>query len=224
MSDDFDFDHFFDDLKSSLDDDSPFVEVEPRQEEAPTPPPQEPRKAPARETTPRKRETPPAPSKQPKKPSKRDTVVGYIAIIVIILVIVLALKSCGGKKEKAPPEETPIVEILTTDIIEDYDNEIVVMSKIMLDDYIYDYEISLAPQKWTIAMFDDQGAVIANTNVGRNGVYEPFVCVFTPVFENNEMTAGRKHYLSVGNDIFVNDGYCDDVFSKIASMAGGPGE
>ena len=220
MTDDFDFDHFFDDLKSNLDDDSPFVEVGPRQQAPELP--QEPRKAPERETAPRKREARPAPEKQPKKKgSAKDTIVGLITVVVIILLIVLVLKSCGGKKDEAIPEETAVIDQLTPETVDEYSTEIIVMSTTMLDDFIYDYKSSIFPDDWNIAMFDDQGAVVASSQIGRNGVYEPFMCVFTPVFENNEMTAGRKHYLSLGNDIFFDDGYCDEFFSNMADVVNG---
>ena len=220
MSDDFDFDNFFNDLKSGLDDDSPFVEIEPRQS-APEPP-QEPRKAIAREAEPRKREAPQKAEKQSKKKSSpKDTLVGFITLVVIILVIVLAFKSCGGKKEAALPEETTVIDKITPETIEDYSTEIIVMSTTMLDDFIYGYESSIFPQDWNMAMFDDQGAVMATSKIGRDGVYEPFMCVFTPVFENNEMTAGKKHYLSLGNDIFFDDGYCDEFFSNMAEIVNG---
>ena len=109
MSDDFDFDSFFNDLKSGLDDDSPFVEVEPRQE-APEQP-QEPRKAPARETAPRKREAPPAANKRTKK--KSSPIRGVICLAVIVIALVLIVKSCGGSKEEAAPVEAtqaPVAE------------------------------------------------------------------------------------------------------------------
>lgn len=215
MKDDFDFDSYFDG--------SPFVDVEPRQRA-----PEAPQRTRQSSTT-RSRQTAPAARKRRKKKSSPAKTLIFLAVIVIAFVLIV--KSCGGKDEpQAPAEATqaPVteavtekgVDTITPQNINDFDNEIVALSKLMLDEYIYDYEISLAPQKWTIAMFDDNGAVIANTNVGRNGVYESFFCVLTPVFEDNKITAGTRHYLSVGNDIFYDDGYCDDVFETLAGLAG----
>lgn len=133
MNDDFDFDHFFDDLKSSLDDDSPFVEVEPRQS-TPTPPPeppQEPRKAPARETVPRKREAQPAPAKQAKKKSSPIKTIIYIALIIICLVVIV--KSCGGGKDEPQATPEPIATETTAPTPESTEESAEVTDRAILD-------------------------------------------------------------------------------------------
>ena len=106
------------------------------------------------------------------------------------------------------------------DFIETYKTEIVVSSKMILDNFINNYKIPLAPQLWTIAKFDDEGAVIAIADITEKStkVSETAIVVLTPIMEGNNMTGSTPHYVSVGNVIYGNDGYCDEVFSYIEEI------
>ena len=100
---------------------------------------------------------------------------------------------------------------------EQYDTEIVVTSEMILEQFISNYKIPLATQLWTIAKFDENGAVIAITSVtekSTNISYDAIV-VLTPNMDENEMLGGTPHYVSVGNTIYVNDGYCDEFLSNV---------
>lgn len=105
-------------------------------------------------------------------------------------------------------------------LIEKYDNEIVVNCKLLLDRFVSNYKIPLATQLWTIADFDDNGAVIAITDITEKstGNKEKTMIVLTPYIEDDKMTGAKPHYISIGDTIYGNDGYCDDFFSKIQDI------
>ena len=104
------------------------------------------------------------------------------------------------------------------DFIEAYKYEIVTSAKLTLDRYISDYQISLAPQKWTIAKFDETDTVIATTDVTYNGVVGKYIFVGTLNIDNGDVKSTTPHYISVHNTVLGDDGYCDDVFNKIANI------
>ena len=87
----------------------------------------------------------------------------------------------------------------------------------LLDRFITDYSVSLAPQLWTVADFDSEGAVIALADVTfkSSGAVERALLVLTPVIENGKMTEATPHYVAVGETVYGDDGYCDDVFSNL---------
>ncbi len=105
-------------------------------------------------------------------------------------------------------------------LIKKYDNEIVVNCKLLLDRFVSNYKIPLATQLWTIVNFDDKGAVMAITDITEKstGNKEKTMIVLTPYIENDEMTGAKPHYVSIGDTVYGNDGYCDDFFSKIQDI------
>ena len=105
-------------------------------------------------------------------------------------------------------------------IVEKYKTEIVVGADMSLGNFIANYKISLAPQLWTIAMFDDKGAVIASTSVTYQDVVYTYYYVGTPNFEGDEIVSFTPHYLALdssitGTYVLGDDHYCDEVFASL---------
>lgn len=114
------------------------------------------------------------------------------------------------RAETTEPEES---------FVEKYDNESVVSAKMVLDRFVSNYDIPLAPQLWTIADFDDKGAVIAMADIENpSGQTENTIVVLTPIMEDDKMTGSTPHYVSVGSTVYGDDGYCNDVFDKIENI------
>ena len=128
------------------------------------------------------------------------------------------------EEEDAPVEETeePAQETSAEDnkaYIEKYENDIVVAAKMALDNFITGYKMSLAPQNWTIAKFDDNDAVIAMTDITYNGATGRYLYVGTLNFdESGKVVSAKPHYLAVDGVVLGNDGYCDDTFEVIESF------
>lgn len=102
------------------------------------------------------------------------------------------------------------------EFIEKYDSEIVVAAKMTLDSYISDYKISLAPQNWTIAKFDETDTAIATTEITYNGIVGTYVYVGTLNFnDSGKVESSTPHYVAVDDVILADDGYCDDVFEAL---------
>lgn len=125
---------------------------------------------------------------------------------------------------EAPVEtEEPIVEAAEAaplDIKKEYDNEIVSVCKLTLDRFVSDYEISLAPQRWTLANFDEDGAIIALTDVTlSSGESGRAMFVITPIFDGDKMTGATPHFISVGDTVYGDDGYSADFFATIEAAA-----
>lgn len=108
-------------------------------------------------------------------------------------------------------------EVAEKPLTERYGLEITASFHELLDRFITGYEISFAPQKWTLADFDEKGAVIGMADLGwkSGGDKEKVVIVITPIIENSEMTGSKPHYISIGGRVYGDDGYCDEVFNKI---------
>lgn len=110
--------------------------------------------------------------------------------------------------EKETDEEKPFTEKYGTDIV--------VTSKMILEQFIDNYKIPLATQLWTIAEFDDKGAIIALANVTEEStdISQRALVVFTPTMENDKHVGGTPHYVSVGDTVYGDDGYCDEFLSN----------
>lgn len=109
--------------------------------------------------------------------------------------------------------------------IEENKYAIITAAKMTMDDSGEEYEIpSLAPQRWTLVMFDDS-AVAASTDItfrGKNGTY---LFVGEPVFNDEGKMAGTtNHYVEACGIILYTDGYCNDVFDTMRGWFGNPGE
>lgn len=105
------------------------------------------------------------------------------------------------------------------DFIKKYETEIVVAADMALERFIADFDISLVPQNWTLAMFDDQNAVIGITEVTWKSVKYQYIYVGTLIFNDEGKVEGAKpHYLQLGDNILGDDGYCNEVFDIIRQM------
>lgn len=104
--------------------------------------------------------------------------------------------------------------------VKKYATDIVVCSKMFLDQFLTDYKVSLATKLWTLADFDKKGAVIALTDVTFKSTNntEKAMIVFTPELDGNKMTGGTPHYIAVGDTVYGDDDYCDDIFSKLEKI------
>lgn len=107
------------------------------------------------------------------------------------------------------------------EFIEKYDNEIVVAAKMALDNFITGYDMSLAPQRWTLAKFDDQDAVIGMTDITYNNQKGQYIYVGTLNFDDSgKVVSAKPHYLEVNGTVLGDDGYCDDVFETLKQLTG----
>jgi len=108
------------------------------------------------------------------------------------------------------------------DFIENYKTDIVVASKMILDNFIQNYEIPLATQLWTVAKFDENGAIAAMTDVTEKStkVSVTAIVVLTPEMEEERMTSAIPHYVSVGDIVYGDDGYCEEVFAILEEALG----
>lgn len=166
---------------------------------------------------------------------------------IVVLLVAGIVGSIGGDDSTADaPESSPVVEDTaepedtaqpdatddaqpsiepeeTTGLdVQEYATDIVVASKMTLDRFISDYKVSLATQNWTIAKFDENDAVIAMTDVTlKSGYVKTAIVVSTPIFDGSKMTGTTPHYVDVGDEVFVDDGYCDEVFSIISDLLNG---
>ena len=120
--------------------------------------------------------------------------------------------------------EEPIQDAGASDnseYIKKYENDIVVAAKMALDNFITGYKMSLAPQNWTIAKFDDNDAVIAMTDITYKGASGKYLYVGTlNIDDSGKVISAKPHYLEVDGVVLGDDGYCDDVFDIVESFSG----
>lgn len=130
--------------------------------------------------------------------------------------------------ETAIPEteastEPPTEKIIETgfkidnDFISHHESEIIALATMTLDGFISGYKMSLAPQLWTIAVFDDSGAVMAITDITYNGIKGKYIYVGTiNIKSNGSIESATPHYVSVAGYELGNDGYCNEFFENIS--------
>ena len=100
--------------------------------------------------------------------------------------------------------------------IEKYGSDIVLVAVLALDDYIREYSLSLSPDKWTLAKFDDKDTVIGITDISYKNIDGKYMYVGTLHFDETGTVIGAaSHYLEVNEIVLGNDGYCDEVFGKL---------
>lgn len=81
--------------------------------------------------------------------------------------------------------------------------------------------MSLAPQRWTIAMFDDQNVVIGMTDITYDNQQGQYIYVGTLNFDDiGKVVGAQPHYLEVNGTVLGDDGYCDDVFDTLRQLGG----
>lgn len=134
--------------------------------------------------------------------------------------------STSEKKEASPSvvSPSPAEDVdEEPDFIEAHRTDIVVCADMTLERFVSNYKIPLASQLWTVAKFDGDGAVAAMVDVTEKSSKKTAtaIVVFTPVMEGEKMTGGTPHFVSVGDTVYGDDGYCDDVFSVLAGLSGG---
>ena len=121
------------------------------------------------------------------------------------------------KTGDAPAQQIPAET--SDNFIDDHSNEIVAAAKLALDNFISGYDMSLAPQRWTLAKFDDQGAVIGMTKITYNNQVGDYIYVGTLNFDDSgKVVSATPHYLEVQGNLLGDDGYCTDVFDKIKAL------
>lgn len=118
-------------------------------------------------------------------------------------------------------DETPVVEEKPAEevnIAVKYDNDFIASAKMTLDRFITNYDLSLAPQKWTIAKFDDTDTLIGMTDITYQDRVGKFIFVGTLNIENDKVTSVTPHYIEVNGEVLGDDSYCDDVFNTIKNL------
>ncbi len=104
------------------------------------------------------------------------------------------------------------------EFVDKYKTDFIVGASLTLDRFISDYKMSLAPQLWTIAKFDDTDTLIGYTDITYNGEKGKFYFVGTLNFKDGKVEGVTPHYVYVINRVLGDDGYCDDVFDKISAI------
>ena len=108
------------------------------------------------------------------------------------------------------------------EFISEHETDIVVAASLALDNFLdkKSYKMSLAPQNWTIAKFDEtETTVIGMTDITYNGQKGKYIYVGTlNINGSGEVESAKPHYLEVNGQVLGDDGYCDDVFDKIKSL------
>ena len=118
--------------------------------------------------------------------------------------------------------ETSHLENVTenSEFISKHETDIVVAAKMALDNFISKYKLSLAPQNWTIAKYDSTNTVIAMTEITYNNKIGNYIYVGTlNINDNEKVESAKPHFIYVIDSVLGDDGYCDDVFEKLANIS-----
>ena len=107
------------------------------------------------------------------------------------------------------------------EFIKQYETDIVVAASMSLEKFISGYKMSLAPQSWILAKFDDKDAVIGMTDIKYNNQEGKYIYVGTLNFDDSgKVVSATPHYIEVLGQVLGDDGYCTDIFDKIRELSG----
>ena len=82
------------------------------------------------------------------------------------------------------------------EFIKHYETDIVVAASMSLEKFISGYKMSLAPQRWILAKFDDKDAVIGMTDIKYNNQEGKYIYVGTLNFDDSEkVVSATPHYI-----------------------------
>ena len=57
-----------------------------------------------------------------------------------------------------------------------------------------------------------------HVTLSGSSVKQNAIVVLTPTFEGSKITSAKPHFVSVGDTVYGDDGYCDDVFAKLQEI------
>lgn len=94
----------------------------------------------------------------------------------------------------------------------------------VLKEHLPDSDVPGAADTWTVAKFDNQGAVMAMTAFMLDGKPSEYIYVSTPEFDDSgKIVSNTEHYKEVTGEVFFDDHYCDKVFDTLRQIAGASG-
>lgn len=162
--------------------------------------------------------------------------------ITVCVLTGLVLSGCGGSGESqitpsapatkeavATVEETAAALVASTEateateepeednapIREKYKADIVVASNNLIKRFLPDCKVPLATKLWTVADFDEKGAIMATAEIEVSGETKKVMTVLTLEIEDGNVKSAKPHYIAVDDKILGNDGYCDEVFELL---------
>ncbi len=138
-----------------------------------------------------------------------------LAITLLLLLTIIGITGCSGNGE----EETPSVDAngWTTDNYFEFRT----ITESVSDEYVVNYKSEWGNEDWQFAKFDDNGKVMVTTEYTFDNLNtkQYVVCIFTVNMDDNgSVETYKKHFLSIGDKIFLNDGSCDEFFENIQEI------
>lgn len=160
-----------------------------------------------------------------KNEAASTTVAGVIVLIAIIFGVVKLFSGGSSDTDSKTADSSQQTETSKkeTDAYgwtrHDY-VEFMSITKAISNEYIANYKAPFLPDNWKFAKFDDEGRIMATTKYSFNNINEKqdMVCVFTRGEERDDdgwAETYTPHFLSVGDNIYVNDGSCNEFFQNL---------
>ncbi|MBR6160032.1 MAG: DUF4190 domain-containing protein [Lachnospiraceae bacterium] len=122
-----------------------------------------------------------------------------------------------------PREEETSDEKHVPKIIDDWSSQhataAIAAASIAANSFLSDYQMSLAPQNWSLAKYDDTDTVLGITEITYNGKKGYFIYVGTlQMNDAGKIQDATTHYLKVNGEVMSDDGYCEDVSATISEL------
>ena len=162
--------------------------------------------------------------KQKKPWSKKKKI--WVTVLVVFLLALAVPTSDTEEKKEEKPKETEKVEkkkkpekekVNPNGFTDDQMGMIVAITQSISDEYLAHYKAPWSFDDWTVAKFDDQGNIMVTTKYTLKEVSakQDVMCVF---YWNEEGESYLPHFLSVGPQVFYDDGYCDEFFANMGEI------
>lgn len=182
-----------------------------------------------------------------KQKGKFGLIIGIILILLLLSSISGGRKSSTSSSQKKEKEETAVTEEKSVlaeeaddtdaekieqeepeekteaeknlEFIEEYYGDFIVLAQKPLDNYIANYDVPYRRKDWTISKFDSTDTLIGITKVTWENRKWDYVYVGTLNFdESGKVVSITHHYAQIGNEVLLNDGYCDEFFENLAEI------
>ncbi len=156
-----------------------------------------------------------------------------IGLVTVVACLSVLAAGCGKKEEAQGQDAAVKTEAAAqqdqgeasapensaesdSDFLEKHGNEIIIVAKSTLGNYWSGFKMTLAPEDWALAKYDDKDAMIAVSEVTYHGVTGPYIYVGTLEFDDaGKVVSVTSHYVQAQDVVLADDGYCVDVLEKV---------
>ena len=167
------------------------------------------------------KQTMPQPPPQKEKAKTSEIIAGSITLIILAVIGIKLFSVFISDDKAASAEQTKQQETDGYGWTKDDHLRFRSYTWSISDKYVANYKTSFADDsEWTYARFDNEGKIMVKTTYAFKNMNEKqnVIFIFTEGEDNDEdgePDVYYPHFLSIVNNIYVNDGSCNEFFQDL---------